>query len=221
MKARNSIMGWILAILFSGWSMTVAAFTLELQSSASQIQLGQGVEISLMAKGLIADAQALRAYDVNIGFDAKMPFIRGEQNAGTRGFELGDFNTGESIFDWSLTATRFNGAQVSLLDDAELRYRQSDAFEVLRLVFLSTVAGIFDFSLNVNSLAGLLDPNTGLATDLLAGEPSIRGVSVTVGPTVTPVPEPGSAVLVMLALSALLFSLVWRRPGAPVSSRRL
>lgn len=220
MNAKRVVMGWLLAMLASVWAGPSLAFTLGLQPSASQYQTGQGIEISLMAKGLITDAQALSAYDIAIGFNPALIFIRGEQNAGPHGFQLGDFNTGESIVDWGVTGTTFNLTQVSLLDDAELLYRQSDSFEVLRLVFLSTVAGVFDFSLTVNSLAGLLDPTTGFAADLLATEPIVHGARVTVGPAVTAVPEPGSAALGMLALSALLMSLVWRRPGAPASPCR-
>jgi hypothetical protein len=218
MNLRNHIKNCLVALLAGGWASLAAAFSVQLQPTPGHIDVGQDVTVSVMVNGLAGEGQALSTYDIDIGFDSGMTFLRGMINAGPRGFEMGDWTIGESVFDWSNVDHVINLFQSSLLDDAELLYRQSDSFELAQLVFLSTAAGSFDFSLTANSLAGLLDPASGAATDLLAGEPAVRGINVTVGPRVGTVPEPASGALALLALSALIVSVTRCRPMPPASS---
>lgn len=218
MNVNTWIKSGLAALLAGCWTSLAAAFSVQLQPASGHIDVGQGVTVSVMVNGLAGEGQALSAYDVDVGFDPGMTFLRGLMVAGPRGFEMGDWVVGESLFDWSNVDHVINMFQLSLLDDAELLYRQSDSFELAQLVFLGTAAGSFDFSLTTHSLAGLLDPVGGAATDLLAGDPVVRGATVTVGPFVGAVPEPASGALVLLALSALFLSPGRHRPATPAAA---
>lgn len=184
-------MRWLVVLLLAAVAQLAprgaAAVSISLVPSASSVNVGDALSVTLEASALAGDA--IGAFDVDVGFDAARFSLVGVSFGGA----LGDEGLGEQVTDFASGAGSVNVAAVSLLDPAALAALQSEPVALVTLTFQAVGAGAAAFTLDA-----------ALLSDAFAAALAIESQT---GAAVEVVPEPALALLLALGAGAC----AWRR----------
>lgn len=182
------------AFALAGWVCcgTANAIDISVVSPIANVQISDFVDVDLVVSGLgDGVAPSLGAYDVDLNFDAGVLSLVGV-----------GFGAGLDIFDFGSIQTATPGPgtvnlyEVSLDSPEDLDASQPGSFSLATLTFQVLAGGTSALDLSVNAFADSMGEN--LADNLLVNNGSV-----------TAVPEPSSALLMLLGL--LPVGLVARR----------
>lgn len=181
-------------------SLNSQALTLDLVSSAAQINSGDVIQIDAKISGLkTAGASSLGVYDLNIQFDNNL-------------FAFNSISWGDSLKGNQLDLNHFGSLQISdsntpgwlnlfelSFDDAwSLDALQADNFTLFSLLFSSTATGSGVFQLTVNALGDAYG-NSITANTINNAKVNVKAASV---------PEPATNFLMLIGLIALGFARI-------------
>ena len=176
------------------------AVLLSLEPADNIVDLGDTVTLDLVISGLTAGAaDSLSVFDIDIGFDTtKLTFM-----AYSLGALLGDLGFGEAL-DFSFgefALGLINLSELSLLFDFELDAIQPDTFTLASLTFEVDSLAVGESTIvSIASVFSLGDSfGSQLAVDGTEGAVLRR-----LGGAASPVPEPPTIALFLVALSLLL-----------------
>jgi hypothetical protein len=200
MTSTCSRLRLFVAALVFAWCGAANAYWLGLNPSNPTQPLTGVFSVDVVISGLQTEGQILSTYDFTISFDATILQLINATSSGA---------LGSGAFSFASGLGSVNLFELSFDTDAQLAALQSDFFTVTTLVF--TGIGVGTSPLTFTDLFALGGAQfQGQTTDLLRLPFTVGAGSATITPN--QVPEPGSLLLVALALPLLAATRVRRPP---------
>lgn len=189
---------WLACLALAGGLALPASgqgLRLDLGPDTATITLPGTTTLDLVLSGLDADAQIVSSYDIFLSYDPA--FVNALTV--TFGDSLGGPAGSSSSFDLSVPGA-IGLFEVSFLDDSALAALQGDLVTLASLTFEGIGVGTSSVQFGEVIMTGKASPNDPFTPTEL--QPTVGGARINVEQRA--VPEPGSLLLLLLGLSALV-----------------